>query len=106
MSNPSIHTKLTSKLARKLSKKDIYNWLLTDGYFPESYVLPPCFVVEKFPPYGTVYCKAANKGKTYSPKTSVLAQIQFPKSNYADRIFSIIQPELYCDIAYEIASNW
>lgn len=42
----------------------------------------------------------------YSPKSSTLAQIQFPKSDLTDRIFSIIDPEIHCDIAYEIAHNW
>jgi len=106
MSLPLNHIKRTAKLAAKLAPEDVYNWLMVDGYFPESYVLPPCFAVEKYPPFGKVYFRANNNGRKYSPKTAFLAQIQFPKSNFADRIFGVLDPEIHCDIAYEIASNW
>jgi len=105
MSYPSLHFKKTATLASKLSEKDIYDWLMTVGYYPENYVLPPCFIVTKYPPFGKVYSKVNKRGK-YCPKTSTLVQIQFPKSEYADRTFSILNPEIYCDIAFEIASNW
>lgn len=51
------------------------------------------------------YFPVGAKG-VYSPKSSNLAQVHFPKSNLADRTFSIIDPEIHCDIAYEIAHNW
>ena len=105
MTNPSDHTKITSNLASQLSPKDIYDWLMTVGYFPENYVLPPCFIVNKYPSFGKLYYKVNKKGK-YSPITSELIQMQFPKSNYGERIFSIIDPFLHCDLAYEIANNW
>ena len=35
------HFKKTAKLVRAIDKKVIAGWLLTDGYFPEQYVLPP-----------------------------------------------------------------
>jgi hypothetical protein len=105
MPNPLIHTKITAKLAKKLPPEDVYDWLMTVGFFPENYVLPPCFVVDKYPKFGKVFCKTTPKGK-YVPKTSALAEIQFPKSNYADRTFGILDPEIHCDLAYEIAINW
>lgn len=37
----------TRKLAKGLNQADIYHWLVEFGYFPESYVLPPCFRVVK-----------------------------------------------------------
>jgi hypothetical protein len=104
MSNPSKHMKMTAKLAKKLSGRAIYNWIMTDGYYPESYVLPPCFAIKKYPPFGKIYFP--KHGRQYNPKSSNLAQIQFPKSNYADRTFSVIDPEIHCDIVYEIAMNW
>ncbi len=105
MSKPSLHTKRTAKSARMLKQKDIYNWIMTNGYYPESYVLPPCFSVTRYPRYRKRYFPIPTRGN-YSPKGSNLAQIHFPKSNLADRTFSIIDPEIHCDIAYEIARNW
>jgi hypothetical protein len=39
---PFTHRNQTAKLARALDKKEVYEWLVTQGYFPEAYVLPPC----------------------------------------------------------------
>ncbi|PPT05048.1 hypothetical protein CKA32_001938 [Geitlerinema sp. FC II] len=36
-------------MAQALNKEDVYTWLVTKGYFPEAYVLPPCFEVTKYP---------------------------------------------------------
>ena len=105
MSKPSEHTKRTAKFTRKLKQKDIYEWIMMNGYYPESYVLPPCFNVTRYPKYGKKYFTIDSKGN-YSPKSAYLSQIHFPKSNLADRTFSIIDPEIHCDIAYEIAHNW
>jgi hypothetical protein len=77
---------------------------MTIGYFPENYVLPPCFSVEKYPTFGKQYYRVIRK--KFKPNPAKLAEIQFPKSNFADRIFSIINPEIYCQMAYEIASYW
>lgn len=105
MTKPSQHIKRTAKLARKLKPQAVYDWIMTNGYYPENYVLPPCFVIERYPPFGKIYCQIGANGN-YLPKSSVLAQIQFPKSNLADRTYSIIDPEIHCDMAYEIANNW
>jgi hypothetical protein len=105
MSRPSQHMKRTARLARKLKQQDVYDWIMKNGYYPESYVLPPCFSVEKYPQFGNLYFQLG-ANNNYSPKSSALAQIQFPKSNFADRTFSIIDPEIHCDLAYEIATNW
>lgn len=37
------HQEQTYQLARSLKGRDVYLWLIRHGYFPESYVLPPCF---------------------------------------------------------------
>lgn len=44
------HREATYKLARSLAKAEIHHWLLDHGYFPENYVLPPCFAVTARPP--------------------------------------------------------
>jgi Reverse transcriptase (RNA-dependent DNA polymerase) len=104
LSKPARHSKKTENLARSLQPKDIYNWLVTIGYFPEAYVLPPCFHVQQHPIYGTVYFPVNNR--KYRPKISQLCELHFPKSDLTDRTFSIIDPEIHNDIAIEFANNW
>lgn len=99
-----IHRNQTSKLARALDKKEIYDWLVTSGYFPEAYVLPPCFAVTKHPKYGKVYFK--HTPKNFNPRISEYQQVHFPKTDYTDRTFGVIEPELHSDLAYAFASNW
>lgn len=107
MSNPiKEHRKATKKLARSLKKTDVYHWLCERGYFPESYVLPPCFVVNKRPAKPKVYTKVTRKGKYYKvPRTQCL-NVHFPKTEYTDRNFGLIHPEIHNDIAYHISTNW
>lgn len=103
-SRPQKHTKHTKILAHKLAPSDIYDWLVTDGYYPESYVLPPCFHVSKHPRYKKRYARPKNK--KFTPKIAQICELYFPKSNLTDRTFGIIDPEIHSDIAYEIATNW
>ncbi|MCG2811649.1 MAG: hypothetical protein L6428_09350 [Candidatus Aminicenantes bacterium] len=106
MKNPiHEHRIATKKLAKSLNKNDIYHWLTQYGYFPECYVLPPCFRVEKRPNKPKVYFKLQNKGK-YSPNRTEYTRIQFPKTELTDRVFGIIHPEIHNDIAYHISKNW
>ena len=42
------HFSRTKLLAEKVDKDIIAEWLLHEGYYPEQYVLPPCFHVENF----------------------------------------------------------
>lgn len=102
--DPHAHIAHTHKLAKALSKSEIYEWLVTLGYFPESYVMPPCFKVSKHPEFGRLFFKVKN-GK-YKPRTTELSSIQFPKTELTDKTFGIIDPELHSDIAYLIAQNW
>lgn len=104
MSKPAKHSQKTEKLARSLKPVEIYNWLMTVGYFPEAYILPPCFYVGKHPSYGKRYFTYT--AKKYRPKISQLCEFHFPKSNFTDRNFSIIDPEIHNDIAFEFADNW
>lgn len=101
---PFVHCNLTAKLARALDKKKVYEWLVTRGFFPEAYVLPPCFMVTKHPAYGKVYF--THTPKTFTPRVTEYQQVHFPKTDYTDRTFGVIDPELHSDLAYALASNW
>src|SRR5574341_1327911 len=106
---PSIfeeHREQTKKLAKSLKAKDVYNWLIESGYFPESYILPPCFRVMKRPSRMRLFSKV--HGNKFKPalKPKNCCNIHFPKSNYTDRIYGIIHPDIHNDIAYHIARNW
>jgi hypothetical protein len=101
---PEIHQKGTAALARKLSPKNVYEWLVTVGYFPEPFVVPPCFSVTKWPSFGKRFFRP--NGRKYNPKQAEYLNIQFPKSNYTDRTFGIVDPELHSDVALTIAENW
>ena len=53
MNLPRQHREETEKFIRELSnteegKKEIARWILQDGYYPEPYVLPPCFKIIDF----------------------------------------------------------
>ncbi len=105
MASPPIkHIRTTAALARALKPRAIYEWLVTKGYFPEPYVLPPCFNVLRHAPFGKVYAKTKN-GR-YSCKVHEFLQIHFPKTDLTDRTFGIIDPEIHSDIAYTVAKNW
>lgn len=104
MTKPRKHSRETEQLARKLKAKDVYNWLVTDGYFPESYVLPPCFHVTKHPEYGKRFF-LYNK-KKFVPRTSEICETHFPKTELTDRTFGIMEPKLHSDICYEISTHW
>jgi hypothetical protein len=101
---PEEHFQRTKELAQELKNSDIYDWLVTKGYFPESYVLPPCFMVTKYPSFGKIYFQ--HKKNKFQPKISEFQQVHFPKTELTDRTFGIIDPEIHSDIAFTIADNW
>jgi len=103
-SPPEKHCQKTATLAAALKRPDVYRWIITNGYFPESYVLPPCFTVSKYPDYGKKYY--AHTRKTFSPPLREYLQVHFPKTELTDRTFGIIDPELHSDISLTIARNW
>lgn len=104
LSLSQIHFADTKRLAGKISKDDLVNWLLTDGYFPEQYVLPPCFSVEKFTIKDEPYHPLIN-GK-FPVKRSDLVNVSFPKSKLTDRIFGIIEPKIYHDIVWYLQNEF
>lgn len=99
--NHMIETKL---LAKGLKANDIYHWLLTGGYFAESYVLPPCFYVAKSPSKPKVFFAVTKKN--FKPDRTEAVEVHFPKSELSDRTFGIIDPHIHNDIAYHISRNW
>ncbi|SNX61326.1 Reverse transcriptase (RNA-dependent DNA polymerase) [Nitrosomonas ureae] len=100
------HRRVTKELARSLKKTDVYHWLCENGYFPESYVLPPCFKVVKRPIKPKLYYKIKSKGKQYKVDRTECINVHFPKTEYTDRNFGLINPFIHNDIAYHIARNW
>ena len=109
MSTPSPiaeHRAATYTLARSLRKTEIHRWLLDHGYFPENYVLPPCFSVVARPPKPQLYYKVRKKGKEFKVGRTECVNVHFPKSEFTDRTFGIIHPHIHNDITYHIARNW
>lgn len=105
MFNPITHHQKTTKdLAASLDPLDVYKWLVVHGYFPESYVLPPCFQVTKNPSVKKKFFP--HKKTSYKPPITEYAKVHFPKTELTDRIFGVIHPEIHNDIAFHISENW
>jgi hypothetical protein len=84
----ALHRAQTRKLARSLNKADVYHWLLVGGYFPESYVLPPCFAVVKRPKNPKLFYKIKKtKFSKSGPERTECVKVHFPKSELTDRSF-------------------
>lgn len=105
MSKPKDHFLETKRLAAKLDPCEIFEWLSTEGYFPESYILPPTFFVSKHPKYARNYAKITSK-KYIPPSPQPLCELHFPKTDLTDRTFGIINPEIHSEICFEIANSW
>jgi Reverse transcriptase (RNA-dependent DNA polymerase) len=100
------HRRTTKDLAKSLVREELFRWLVHDGYFPESYVLPPCFVVKKAPPARKRYFKVTKNGNAFKPDRTECVQVHFPKTELTDRTFGIIHPRIHNDIAYDLTQNW
>lgn len=74
------------------------------GYFPESYVLPPCFRVVERPASPKLFSQVSKRKLSLTPKEC--CSVHFPRSSLTDRDFGIIHPEHHNDIAYHLARNW
>ncbi len=99
------HYQQTRDLALKLKDADVRHWLLRHGYFPESYVLPPCFSVTKYPKSRAPYFEIKSGGK-FRPERTECVTIHFPKSRLTDRTFGIIDPAIHHDIVCALTSPW
>ncbi|MDZ7757768.1 RNA-directed DNA polymerase [Rhodohalobacter sp.] len=109
MSLPEEHRNETERLIRLRSKTDlgkekIGEWLLNEGYYPEQYVLPPCFEVNSFSLNDFPNISDLRNLSFGSEKQ--IGTISFPKSNLIQRVFGIIQPKYYHDIVYYFIKSW
>jgi hypothetical protein len=104
MNLPEKHFFETKKLSLALSKNTLSSWLLNFGYYPENYVLPPCFSVNSFNLNSKPYFKI-EKNK-YSPPIDQPINISFPKSLLTVRTYGIINPKIYHDLTFIIVNNW
>ena len=102
--SPKDHRKATEALANGLRRSDVYRWLVAKGYYPESYVLPPCFYVASHPRYGKRYFPYT--ARAFKPKIADCLDFGFPRTELTDRTFGIVDPEIHSDIALTIAQNW
>jgi hypothetical protein len=109
MNLPQKHRQETERLIRELSstdegKKEIARWILEDGYYPEPYVLPPCFKISNFELQQEKFEKKGYTDKNW--KSENLATISFPKTGLIQRVFGIIHPYRYHDIVWELMNDW
>lgn len=108
MSLPKEHSKETKRLLKSVSTDIIAKWLLEEGYYPEQYVMPPPFKVNKLElqanPY---YLVDTTSGQPkFDPIKSELVNISFPKSELTDRTFGILEPKIYHDIVWYLINEW
>lgn len=94
---------ISSISSKEESFKKLTNWILQQGYYPESYVLPPCFNVSNFE-----LSENRIETKNYDEKweSKELAEISFPKTGLVQRTFGIIHPNIYHDIVWELINSW
>lgn len=105
---PEKHLRETFSLVKKISKRKIAKWLFEEGYYPEQYVLPPCFEVSelklKRSPYFPI--RRTSRRTEYKPNLEELIKVSFPKSKLTDRTFGIIHPKIYHDIVFHLINEW
>jgi hypothetical protein len=113
MTLPEKHFRETETLLRKVDKKKIGQWLLEQGYYPEQYVVPPSFKVEKFDlqpspffPVKNVTDSSGNTKYKFELEKSELVTVSFPKTQLTDRTFGIINPKIYHDIVWYLLNDW
>ncbi len=104
MTYPEKHIRQTKKLISKIGAKNIADWIVTDGYFPEQFVLPPCFKVNKFKLNKTPYYPKT--GSSLKPPITQSISIFLQKSHLTDRSFTIIDPKIYHDICLYVKKDW
>src|SRR5665647_566177 len=108
MTLPKKHSTETKRLLKRVSKDNIAKWLLEEGFYPEQYVIPPCFRIKKFDLQVNPYYIVDNSGdqEKFDPEKSDLVKVSFPKSQLTDRTFGIIDPKLYHDMVWYLMNEW
>ncbi len=105
LSDPlKVHKNTSLALAKSLDKREVFYWLIDNGYYPENYVLPPCFRVARRPQKPKLFFKI--KKNKFKPTRTQCISVHFPKTDFTDRNFGIIHPEIHNDIAFHISKNW
>ncbi|NDI98757.1 RNA-directed DNA polymerase [Flavobacterium sp. LaA7.5] len=108
MTLPEKHYTTTKKLIKKIPVKNISDWLLCEGYYPEQYVVPPTYRVSKFKlknrPNFEIEC--VNSVYKFEPIRKELIKLSFPKTQLTDRTFGIIHPDIYHDIVWYLCEEW
>jgi len=95
------HFEETEKLLRNIPVSIISQWLLEQGYFPESNILPPTFRVKGFQLQDSLYNRDMNKLTRRK-----LISIAYPKTLLTSRNFSIQDPRNYHDIVFLLDKEW
>ncbi len=101
MSFPRDHFNKTAELARSIDPSDVARWLLNEGYYPEQYVLPPSFKVDRL----VLQAQPYNRN-LIDPTRRNLLNISFPKSTFTSRVFSVMHPWNYHDIVFHLIAEW
>jgi len=96
------HFKQTKEILESIPKEKIGQWLLEEGYFPEGYVLPPSFKVQKFELKDEPYIDLNDKNK---PKVGKIESVSYPKTNLTSRSFGIFPPHHYHDMVYHLINS-
>ncbi|EMH4164295.1 RNA-directed DNA polymerase [Pluralibacter gergoviae] len=91
----------TKDLLADIEPKEIGRWLLNNGYFPEEYVLPPCFKAEKFKLKRKPFFEDFK-----SINSSHLINVSYPKTSLTHRVFGIQHPKHYHDMVYWLIKDW
>jgi hypothetical protein len=109
MNTLQAHRDETEKHVRELSnnaegKQEIARWILQEGYYPESYVVPPCFKMSDLRLQDNRIEQKQYKGNGWRSYT--LATLSFPKTGLIQRVFGIMHPHRYHDIVWELISDW
>ena len=100
-----LHHKNTISFAKKLDKKDISRWLLEVGYYPETYVLPPFFEVNKFHINQYTYFTDEKHKKNKIERVEQI-KVEYPTEGLTSRIFALIDPRHYHDLVYICVNNF
>lgn len=100
MSLPKDHRDETHRKLQAVDNDNIAKWLLEYGYYPEQYVLPPCFNVNGFE------LKEKRYQEHNKVKVKALCKISFPKTDLTEREFAVLHPYHYHDIVWELYQNW
>lgn len=105
------HRELTIKLALAVNSEDIGDWLRRVGYYPEAYVLPPFFNVDKFEKQNDYYSHTKKRKKRgwqweYKPEVENLMKISYPSDGLTSRTFSIQHPKHYNDLTNIVTDSY